>query len=223
MWIKKSLLILLFLFLLGCEQDKSTHSIKKQNTVEREDLNYLLKTAKDGNKTAMNILKNYYGDKSDLTKLYAWSYEEAKFGSITERINFTNTNSPLSNIVKPKNLITEWNLEEYMKFYDLNFTEIDIKFLNEKVKKGDLYAMSLLVSYYDNKYYEDSLYNQNVNRDKQIIPLLSALAKHGEVESRILLIEACSADSSLSCHNDIQEMINKWDLEYFYSNYKDTK
>jgi len=27
----------------------------------------------------------------------------------------------------------------------------------------------------------------------------------------------------LSCHNDIQEMINKWDLEYFYSNYKDTK
>jgi hypothetical protein len=97
------------------------------------------------------------------------------------------------------------------RYFIHELNDKDIAYLIQKTNHGDKIATYVLAQHYHFK-----------DKSKYIF-WLEKSANSGDMSSRHNFISECIEYPKLPCHKDVPNMVKKWQMEYFFPDYKETK
>jgi TPR repeat protein len=235
---KKIIYAFIMLALLGCE-DKGI-SIQSENNLSTSKVIVENTSLSDSNVSEIAVSgagayeSMHYLSKKELTKyeksaqhgdvrstyILAWHYDLsghhshhwfkklANLGDLPSRFREIAT---LEDNTKAQNKLKKnWNMDDERYFID-ELSSSDIEYLSQKANSGDKIAIYILAQHYNFK-----------DKSKYIF-WVEKSANNGDMSSKVEYITECIEYPKLPCHKDVPNMVKKWQMEYFFSNYKETK
>jgi len=109
-----------------------------------------------------------------------------------------------------KRLKQKWGMDDE-RYFNSELSSSDIEYLVQKANSGDKIAIYLLAQHYHFK-----------DKSKYIF-WVEKSANSGDMSSKEEYITECIEYPKLPCHKDVPDMIKKWEMEYFFPDYKETK
>jgi len=186
----------------GAGAYESMHYLSKKELAQYE------KFAQKGDLRLAYILHIHYLFSDYFDKSQYWSKKLVEIGDLQSR--FRTLFDFKENLKKSNKLKKKWNMDDDRYFID-ELSSSDIEYLSQKANSGDRIAIYVLAQHY--QFRDQSKYIFWVEKS----------ANSGDMSSRHNFISECIEYPKLSCHKDVPNMVKKWQMEYFFSDYKETK